>query len=131
VRRRAARLSRAWLASLALAPLAAPAHVASNAFLDVEVRGARVEGSIELAVRDVELAVGVDSDGDRRITWAELRGSEARLAAYVAGHLSFATQGSPCPLRFGHLEVNQRVDGNYAWLPFGATCTSATGCSMT
>jgi HupE / UreJ protein len=111
------------LLGLALSPAGAAAHVASNGFLTIEVRGAALDGSIELAVRDVELAIGVDANGDGRVTWGELRRSEPRLAAYVAGHLSLAAQGSSCPLRFGHLEVNGRVDGNYAWLPFGARCT--------
>jgi hypothetical protein len=101
---------------------AAQAHVASNGFLNLEVRGRIVTGSIELAVRDVELAIGVDANRDRHVTWGELRSSEPRLATYVLEHLALRVQDSNCPIRFGSLRVNPRVDGNYAWLAFVAHC---------
>jgi len=109
-------------AACALAAAAAQAHVASTGFLDVTARGAVLQGSIELAVRDVELAVGVDANGDGSITWGELRAAEPRLTRYLAEHLTLAADGSDCALRFGHLEVNGRVDGNYAWVPFEGRC---------
>jgi hypothetical protein len=101
---------------------AASAHVASNGFVSADVHGADIEGSIEIAVRDVELAVGVDANHDGRVTWGELRGAEDRWAGYVATHLGFAVPGGTCPLRFQALEINDRVDGSYAWLPFSAHC---------
>jgi hypothetical protein len=110
-----------WL----LTPLAAQAHIASNGFLVVQVRGQTLNGSMELAVRDVELAIGVDSNGDGKVTWAELRAAEPRLQLYVAQHLSFAAPNVACALSFQSLQVNQRVDGNYAWLPFMAHCPVA------
>jgi len=115
---------RRWRTALlcALSAAAAQAHVASNSFLNVDVHGRTLDGSIEIAVRDVELAIGVDTNADGRVTWGELRASEPRLGAYVAGHFGLAASGSECPIHFGHLEVNARVDGNYAWLPFAARC---------
>ena len=110
------------LALMLLASPAARAHVASNGFLVVQVQGAQLRGSIELAVRDVELAIGVDANRDGRVTWGELRASEPQLIQYVAQHLSIGAQGSRCPLDFQGLQVNHRVDGNYAWLPFSAQC---------
>jgi hypothetical protein len=101
---------------------AAQAHVASNGFLDLEVRDREVRGALELAVRDVELAVGVDANRDRRVTWGELRAAEPRLASYVAQHLTLHVENASCALVFGPLKVNARVDGNYAWLSFAAHC---------
>jgi hypothetical protein len=107
---------------LVLTATAAQAHVASNGFLVVEVRGRDLSGSIELAVRDVELAIGVDANRDGQVTWGELRAAERQLAAYVAQHLSVGVADSACTVRLGSLQVNPRVDGNYAWLPFTARC---------
>jgi HupE / UreJ protein len=113
-----------WLALLA--PLAfadvAQAHVASNGFLSAETRGSTLEGSLELAVRDVELAVGVDANGDGRVTWGELRASGRRLTQYVQEHLSVQSATKTCELRFGSLQINPHVDGNYVWLPFAGNC---------
>ena len=98
------------------------AHVASSGFLELRVQGRELHGSLELAVRDVEVAVGVDADHDRRVTWGELRASDPRLAAYVAERLTLRVPAGRCALRFGSLQVNSRVDGNYAWLPLSALC---------
>jgi hypothetical protein len=102
----------------------AHAHISSNGFLTANVAGQDVTGSIELAVRDAELAVGVDANRDGRITWGELRDGEAKLAQYLAQHVSFMAQSQDCSLSFQALEVNDRVDGSYAWLPLRAHCAT-------
>jgi hypothetical protein len=101
------------------------AHVASNGFLAAKVAGLDVTGSIEIAVRDVEFAVGIDADRDGKITWGELRDGEPLLSRYLAQHVSFMAQGEACRLSFQPLAVNNRVDGSYAWLPFTARCPAA------
>lgn len=103
----------------------AQAHIASNGFLVAQVDGKEISGSVELAVRDVELAIGVDSNNDGRVTWAELRSSAPQLQQYVAHHLALFSQEQACELSFRSLQVNDRVDGNYAWLPFLAHCPAA------
>ena len=120
-RRLAASIVAGWCAAVPVVH----AHVASNGFLTAEVHGAQVDGAIEIAVRDVELAIGVDSDRDGKITWGELRQSEARLATYVAAHFGLAAAGAVCELRLRGIEVNDRVDGTYAWMPFSAHCPNA------
>ncbi len=104
----------------------ASAHISSSGFLVIKVEGTQIEGSLELAVRDAERAVGIDANQDGKITWGELRASQLRLAQYLSQHLDLSTQGIPCPLRFDAVEVNERVDGKYAWLPFTAHCSSAS-----
>jgi HupE/UreJ protein len=102
--------------------MAAQAHIASNGFLSAQVAGAHVTGSIEVAIRDVELAVGADANHDGRITWGELRGSEPQLIGYLQQHLQLAAQGRACRLTLQSLRVNDRVDGSYAWLALDAAC---------
>jgi len=110
---------------LLLAGPLAQAHIASNGFLTLAVHGSRVSGSIELAIRDGELAVGLDHDGNGKVTWGELKSSETALQNFVRGHLRLAGEGGPCPFGFGHLEVNDRVDGSYLWLPIRGECAAA------
>jgi hypothetical protein len=115
----------AALALLLLLSPVAQAHIASNGFLVVQVHGQELRGSIELAVRDVELAIGVDANHDGKVTWGELRAAAPQLMQYVAQHLSIGAQDSSCAISFQALQVNERVDGNYAWLPFTARCPLA------
>lgn len=112
-----------WAVTACALAAAAHAHIASSGFLVANVDGPNVTGSVELAVRDVELAVGVDANQDNKITWRELREGEPQLARYLAAHLSFAAQHGACKLSFEALQVNDRVDGSYAWLPYTARCS--------
>jgi len=122
--RHAARGTAAAAALLAFAS-SSGAHVASNGFLSVRVSGQRIEGALEIAVRDVEIAVGVDTNGDGKITWGELSAAEGKLVDYASQHLAFSAQGAPCGLAFGALRVNDRVDGSYASLAYRARCAEA------
>jgi hypothetical protein len=111
-----------WLALAWLLATSAQAHVASNGFLVLNVHDRELSGSVEMAVRDAELAVGVDANGDGQVTWGELREAAPRLTAYLAAHLNFVADGRGCSTRFGQLRVTARVDGNYAWLPITSEC---------
>jgi len=113
-----------WPPVLLLASHLAHAHIASNGFLTLEVDRSQVSGALELAIRDGELAVGLDHDGDGKVTWGELRGSQTALQTYVLGHLRLAGADGACTMGFGRVQVNQRVDGNYLWLPVSAACGS-------
>jgi hypothetical protein len=107
---------------LALAAPPAQAHMASNGFLSLQIDQAQVSGALELAIRDGELAVGLDQDGDGKVTWGELRASQTALQIYVQGHLHLAGADGQCRMGFGPVQVNERVDGRYLWLPVIAAC---------
>lgn len=97
-------------------------HVASNGFLVAAVADQEVSGTLEIAIRDVELAIGADANRDGKVTWAEMQAAEPRLVRYVHDHVTFDSSNRRCALVFQPLEVNDRVDGAYAWLPFRAHC---------
>ena len=114
-----------WVLPLVLAGPLAQAHIASNGFLSLQVDRARVSGALELSIRDGELAVGLDQDGDGKVTWGELRASQSALQIYVMSHLHLAAVDGPCRMGFGPVQVNERVDGRYLWLPVTAACGGA------
>jgi hypothetical protein len=43
----------------------------------------------------------------------------------VGQHLAFLAQDGACTVQLGAMQVNDRVDGSYAWLPLLAHCPSA------
>jgi len=100
----------------------AQAHIASNGFLTLQVHDSRVEGALELAIRDGELAVGLDRDGDGRVSWGELRAGQSALERYLQGHLLLSDADHPCRLSIGAVQVDDRIDGRYLWLPLAAEC---------
>ena len=70
-----------------------------------------------LALRDLDIAIGLDADGDGAITWGELRARHARPAALRARRASASRPaGERCPLNVAAHEVDRHTDGAYAVL---------------
>jgi HupE / UreJ protein len=100
----------------------AAAHKPSDAYLRLSVGEGGVEGSLDLALRDLDLVVGVDGNGDGAVTWGELKARHAAIAAYVQSRLVLAGADGPCELRPVEHLVDRHTDGAYAVLRFAAEC---------
>ncbi|HEX4895339.1 MAG TPA: HupE/UreJ family protein [Solimonas sp.] len=113
------------LVALLLLTLMAPAqaHRPSDAEWNLELQGTTLRGHWTMALRDLEGLADLDRDGNRRLTWGELRRAEPALAALVPQLLSVQTEsGEPCELRLSMLRVQQREDGGYAWMDLDGDC---------
>ena len=101
------------------------AHRPSDAFLSMAVAGSSVEGRWDIALRDLEHAIGLDSDRDGAVTWGELKSQHAAVAAYALARLSLESEARTCPARVHNHLIEQRSDGTYAVLLFTADCTAS------
>jgi len=107
---------------------AAGAHKPSDAYLTLRVpaAGSELEGQWDIALRDLDFALGLDSNRDGAITWGELREARPRIADYAFTHLTLeaVAQGkrNRCPPQLTQLLVDEHVDGHYAVLRFRADC---------
>ena len=63
------------------------AHKASDAYLRLAVEPDAVTGTLDVALRDLELAVGLDGNGDGPLTWGEVRGRQAAIMDLLAARL--------------------------------------------
>jgi HupE / UreJ protein len=117
----------AAIATLAISLAAAPAwaHKPSDAHLRLAVDGDAVTGRLDVAVRDLDAAVGLDVDGNGEITWAELSAGAPRIADYLERRLALSADGAPCPLRLGTAAVSELSDGAYWAVPVSAACSRA------
>ncbi|VXC59837.1 HupE/UreJ family protein [Massilia sp. 9I] len=111
------------LAFLTWAPTAY-AHKASDSYLNLTVDGARIDGRWDIALRDLELAVGLDADGDGALTWDEVRARHGAIAAYALAHLKLSSGGSDCPLQVTQQLVDSHTDGAYTVLMLRASCAA-------
>jgi len=98
------------------------AHKASDSYLTLRVVGPEVTGQWDIALRDMDLAVGLDADEDGAITWGEVRNRHAEVAAYAFAHLALAADGNPCPAAVTDHLIDHHSDGAYAVLRFTAHC---------
>jgi len=102
------------------------AHKASDSYLVLEVKGAEVSGQWDIALRDLDFALGLDADGNGEINWGELRARHADIAAWSLSALTLE-RGGVCPLQVLRHQVDEHTDGAYAVLSLSGTCPSSVG----
>lgn len=102
------------------------AHKASDSYLVVDVKGAAVTAQWDIALRDIDFALGLDRDGNGEITWGELRARQSDLSAWALSRLALS-RGGACPLQVDGLQVDDHTDGGYAVLHITGQCQDATG----
>ena len=101
------------------------AHKPSDAYLTVERDGATLHGQWDIALRDLENAVGLDTNGDGEITWLELKARHGAIDAYALQRLRIASAGETCPLTATDHLVDSHTDGAYAVVMFTGTCAQS------
>jgi hypothetical protein len=121
----AARRVVAWLAFAALLlPALAWAHKPSDSYLTLDVEQSRITGQWDIALRDLDMAIGLDGDGNGELTWREVRERQQAIAAYALARLRLASAGEPCPLRTTGLLLDDHSDGAYAVLRIEGACAA-------
>ena len=117
-----------WIAAALLLALAWPAlaHKASDSYLVLKVQAEQVSGQWDIALRDIDFAMGLDADGNAEITWAEVQARHADIAAWAMGRLELQ-RGGVCKLAVTQHLVDEHTDGGYAVLQLAGTCPAASG----
>lgn len=118
----------AFCIALAAGTDPAAAHLASDSYLHIDIATAGgVSGRWDIALRDLDVALGLDANADGEITWGELRAKRSEIEAYAFGRLSIGGNGGSCALRSANLMVDYHAGNAYAVLPFTADCPAAGG----
>lgn len=116
--------------TLSLFALTAHAHKPSDSYLTLNGDGERIAGRWDIAVRDLEFAIGVDGNNDTQVTWGELRAREAAIGAYALAHLQAARADTACPLTVANQQIERHSDGAYLVLHLQGSCATAGPLSL-
>lgn len=103
----------------------AHAHKPSDSYLILKTEGSNIQGQWDIALRDLDFAIGLDGNGNGEITWGELRARHDAIAAYVLPRLNIQADGAPCPAKVTAHQVDKHSDGAYAVVHFVAQCAQA------
>ena len=113
----------AWL----LLSLPAWAHKPSDSYLSLSIQNDRVEGQWDIALRDLDNAIGLDSDGSGEITWGEVRNKHDEIVSYALSHLDLSAGGQSCKAHMLEQLIEHHTDGAYSVLRFRSNCNETIG----
>ena len=117
-------MKRLWIAlALALAgPAPALAHKPSDSYLSIKVSPSDINGQWDIALRDLDFAIGLDADGNGEITWGEVRAKHNEIAAYALARLALQGDGAACSIEPGAQQIDAHTDGAYTVIPLVIRC---------
>lgn len=114
------------LSVLILLWVPAYAHKASDSYLVLDIQNEKVTGQWDIALRDIDFALGLDLDGNGEITWGELRKRQMQVDAWALSRLA-VRRGGECALQVVDHLVDDHTDGGYAVLKIAGTCPANHG----
>jgi len=122
------KFSTVLIALILISPIAW-GHKASDSFIDLTVTDSHISGRWDIALRDLEYALALDSNADGAINWLELRTRQQAIEDYAFSNLQVTAGGSynrnvsPCVRQPGQLQVDHHSDGAYAVITFNLECS--------
>ncbi len=103
----------------------ASAHKPSDSYLTLDVNGTAIDARWDIALRDLDYTLGLDTDGDGVITWGELRARLADVDAYAVPRFAVMADGEACSPHVKDHQVVAHSDGEYVILRSTFDCSHA------
>ena len=109
-----------WLVCVGLLVLGgvAQAHKASDSYLQIDAGKTNTNVRWDIALRDLEAALDIDTDEDGKLTWGEVKAAWPRIEAYALPRLRIGG----CVLRPIGQALERRNDGAYAVMMLTSDC---------
>jgi hydrogenase/urease accessory protein HupE len=98
------------------------AHKASDSYLTLDVREKAIDARWDIALRDLEYALGLDASADGNITWGEVRRKSGEIQAFALAGLRLSRGGENCRPIAGQQLIDTHSDGAYVVLPVRFEC---------
>lgn len=101
-------------------------HEPSRSLIALDVDGQELRGRWDIALRDLEDAIGLDANGDSAITWREVGARHEAIVAYAAPRLRVSAGDADCSLRATPAGVETHGGGAFAVLTLAGRCSAAS-----
>jgi len=110
---------------------AAYAHKPSDSYLIMQVKDGAINGQWDIALRDLDYAIGLDENANSEITWQEVLNKQKEIKAYAFARLSIDTNlpiknyQTICDITPKQILIDHHTDGAYAVIKFASDCKAA------
>ena len=101
---------------------AAYAHKPSDSYLVITVKDSNIKGQWDIALRDLEYAIGLDENADNQITWQEVISKQKEIEAYAFARLALKNSQNICAAIPIKILIDDHTDGAYVVIKFIASC---------
>ena len=109
------------LAMLCVAwPVGASAHKPSDAYLFITVADATIDLRWDIALRDLDAGFDLDADGNRELTWGEVKAHFDEIDRYASSRL--VIDDGRCLPKIVEHALDRHSDGAYLVLRLSASC---------
>ena len=100
------------------------AHKASDSYLDVRQHDGVLDVIWDVALRDLDLELQLDSNQDRQLSWGEVRPRRLDIENHLLARLSLSQGDERCQLVDppAPLSITRHSDGTYIVLAFRMAC---------
>lgn len=105
--------------------ISAYAHKPSDSYLAINVHDTTISGRWDIALRDLDFAIDLDSNNDAVITWGELKEKIPEIRQTAFANLIIQAADTTCALQNQNAKVDSHTDGNYIVLLFTGLCADA------
>ena len=100
------------------------AHKPSDSYLNLNLKSSNLTGRWDVALRDLDFAIGLDDNDDGAITWRELKTHRVAVESYLLSKLELRSDNQTCKLNSSGYLVDNHTDGAYVVMPFSSNCSS-------
>jgi hypothetical protein len=114
-----------FVLAVGLTPLSALAHKESDAYLNLHTDARNdhlLHGQWDIALRDLDFAIGLDGNHDGAITWGEVQARRTAIEDYALSRLAIKGDGLTCAMQATDQKIDEHTDGAYAVIFFDALC---------
>lgn len=106
------------------------AHSLNDSYLQLSVSDSQYTGRLQIALTDLEIAVGLDGDDNHELTWGELRSASPLINSYIHERLSLQIGEQACESDLGDYRLEELSGGVYVNIPVQGYCSSAGDLSI-
>ena len=96
------------------------AHQPGLSYLSLAPEPTTLKGRLDVALRDIELSIGLDEDNNGSVTYEELLHRQPAIGEYMLKNLHLRADEADLPLKIDEHKVASDQDGVYAVVEFSA-----------